>query len=282
MNLLSIVNGMTVPWHLAAIGILVLFTSVRMIGAWRQSKRSPYFFLRQQAEKRLQAYFWATFGLLALAGATMAFSWQTPDDNTARMALLANAKPVDAADSNIPELAFDTESPQSITYDTLADSLAISETTAVSEGADLPGDRSLPEGLSLSPALPDEFDQVEPEVELTPDTEFTPLVFSTEINDDYEPISPRNAFGEGFFTIYATFDYVGMADGMAWSWIWRRNGEIVNGGNELWAYGEDGPGWIYYEPPEGFQPGEHTLEVWVNGELFDRASLTVESEVANQ
>lgn len=272
---------MTLPWHLVAIGILVLFTTIRMVGAWRQSKRSPYFFLRQQAEKRLQAYFWATFGLLAIAGATMAFSWQTPGDDSMRMALLANAKPVEAAENDIPVLAFDEESPQTVTYDSLA-SANISETIPVSDAVDLPSDRTLPEGLSLSPVLPDEFNQVEPEAELTPDSDFTPLVFSTEISDDYEPISARNSFGEGFFTIYATFDYVGMADGMAWSWIWRHNGEIVNGGNELWNYGDDGPGWIYYEPPEGFQPGDYTLEVWVNGELFERASLIIESEVANQ
>jgi hypothetical protein len=69
---------------------------------------------------------------------------------------------------------------------------------------------------------------------------------------------------------------------MEWAWVWRRNGDVVNGGNELWNYGVDGPGWIYYEPPEGYEPGEYTLEVWINRELFQRAGFTVESEVANQ
>jgi hypothetical protein len=273
------VNGATLPWILGLFGVLVLFTLVKIIGAWRQSKRSPYFFLRQQAEKRLQGYFWALVALLVLGGGSVRYSWQEPPDNAMRMAVLAQAKPVEAADE-IPVLAFDEEESQSFTLNTLSG--AVSSTTPISSALTLPPDRTLPEGLTLSSALPTEFDTVEPTAELLPDTTITPLVFSTEMDDDYKAVAPRQVFGEGFFTIYATFDYDHMVEGMAWSWIWRRNGEVVNGGNELWAYGDDGPGWIYYEPPEGFQPGEYTLEVWVNGELFQRGGLTIESEVANQ
>ena len=284
MNFSVLVNGTTLPWLLGLLGVLVLFTLVKILSAWRQSKRSPYFFLRQQAEKRLQGYFWALVALLVLSGGTMAYAWQKPPDNGVRMALLAQAKPVEAA-NEIPVLAFDSEGPESFTHNTLTGNTltgTVSGTTAISSSLDLPSDRTLPEGLTLTPVLPEDFDTVEPTAELLPETTITPLVFSTEIDDDYKPVAPRRVFGEGFYTIYATFDYDAMAEGMAWSWIWRRNGEIVNGGNELWDYGDDGPGWIYYEPPEGFQPGDYTLEVWVNDELFQRASMTVETEAANQ
>lgn len=262
-------------------GIVVLFVLVKIFSAWRQSKRSPYFFLRQQAEKRLQGYFWALIAVVIVGGATMAYTGQEPRDNSLRMAVLAQAKPVEAAASNaIPVLAFDQEDPESFTFSSQAGNLT--STTAISASDTLLTDRTLPEGLTLTPLLPDEFNTVEPTAELLPDTTITPLVFSTEIDDDYKPVAPRSVFGEGFFTIYATFDYDHMVEGMAWSWIWRRNGDVVNGGNELWAYGDDGPGWIYYEPPEGFQPGDYTLELWVNGELFQRAAMSIESEVANQ
>lgn len=279
MDLSTFVNGTTLPWLYGLFGALVLFTLIKIISAWRQSKRSSYFFLRQQAEKRLQGYFWALVALLALGGGTVAYTNQEPPDNAMRMALLSQAKPVQAADE-ITVLAFDSESTGSFTENTLTS--AVSSTTPVSSAVGLPTDRTLPDGLTLSPVLPEEFNTVEPQEELLPDTTITPLVFSTEIDDNYKPVAPRQVFGEGFYTIYATFDYDHMVEGMAWSWLWRRNGEIVNGGNELWAYGDDGPGWIYYEPPEGFSPGDYTLEVWVNGELFQRAGLTVESEVANQ
>lgn len=280
MDLRSIVNETTLPWLLGVMGVFVSFALYKVVNAWRQSKRSPYFFLRQQAEKRLQTYLWATIGLLVMAAGTASFAWQPQPDNAVRMALLAQAKPVEAADDDLPVLDFQEDSPQRVEYSSLLGE--ISETSAISAPLDAPSTASLPDGISLSPVLPEEFDQVTPTVELQPDTTLTSIVFSTEIDDDYQAVAPRRVFGEGFFTIYATFDYEGMADGMAWSWVWRRNGEIVNGGNEEWNYGDDGPGWIYYEPPEGFQPGEYTLEIWVNGESFQRASLTIESEVANQ
>ena len=73
--------------------------------------------------------------------------------------------------------------------------------------------------------------------------------------------------------MYATFSYDGMEDGMVWSWVWRHDGEVVEGGNEVWEYGQDGPGYIYYNPENGFRAGLYTLEVWVNGELFTRSNM---------
>lgn len=278
MDLSVLVNGTTLPWLLGLFAMLVLFTIVKIFSAWRQSKRSPYFFLRQQAEKRLQGYFWALVALVIIGGATMAYTSQEPADNAMRMAVLAQAKPVEAADE-IPVLAFDAEESDSFFHSSLTAN--VTSTTEISSELGLVSDGTFPDGLTLTPVLPDEFNTVEPTVEILPDTAITPLIFSTEIDDNYKPVAPRRVFGEGFFTIYATFDYEHMAEGMAWTWIWRRNGDVVNGGNELWAYGDDGPGWIYYEPPEGFAPGDYTLELWVNGELFQRAGLTIESEVAN-
>jgi len=281
--LIEYVNETTAPWILLLLGALSLITIAKTFSSWRQVKRSPYFFLRQQAEKRLQGYMWATFLLIASAGGTLALSQQAPPDNTVRMALLANAKPAAAAETapspgDLPVISLDSPAPIEIS----ARGPELSETLPISAPLSLSLERPGAQPLSLEPVLPDEFNQVEATAELTPTTEFTRLIFSTEINDDYDPISPRRTFVQGFFTIYATFDYQGMADGMEWAWVWRRDGEVVNGGNELWEYGSNGPGWIYYEPPEGFSPGEYTLEVWVNEELFQQASLTIENEVANQ
>ena len=38
------------------------------------------------------------------------------------------------------------------------------------------------------------------------------------------PSHPRQLFAEGFYTLYATFDYEGLEDGMVWSWVWRHDG----------------------------------------------------------
>lgn len=273
----------TAPWILGGLAVLVLITIVQIFSAWRRVKRSPYFFLRQQAERRLQNRIWTLVLIFAAGGLTLFYSSQTPPDDTIRMALLVKAKPVQevvqVASDELPVISLD--GPDEFEIIGGHNNLDAGSTITAALDLSLAGRDALaqPEG---EPVLPEEFNQVEPEVELTEEAEFTRLVFSTEINDDYDPVSPRRTFVEGFYTIYATFDYVGMADGMAWSWVWRRDREVVNGGNELWQYADDGPGWIYFEPPEGFSPGEYTLEVWVNGELFQQASLLVESEAANR
>lgn len=280
----AIINETTAPWILGGLGVLVLITLVRILSAWRHVKRSPYFFLRQQAERRLRNHLWTTFGVFVLGAVVLFYANQTPPDQTIRMAVIAKAKPVAALAEAAPadELpVIDLSAPAEFEFANGRNSLTT--TTEITASGDLTltslDGLPLPDGERV---LPDEFDQIEPEVELTEEASFTNLVFSTEINDDYDPVSPRRTFVEGFFTIYATFDYVGMADGLAWSWVWRRNGEVINGGNELWQYADDGPGWIYFEPPEGYAPGQYTLDVWVNGELFQQGSFVVEGEAANR
>ncbi len=280
----ELINETTAPWILGGLGVLVLITLAQILSAWRRVKRSPYFFLRQQAERRLQNRIWTLVAIFVAGGVTLYYSNQAPPDTTIRMALLAQAKPASvlAAEPIADELpVISLDEPDAFQIVNGENPLTAGDTLTASLDASLDPAARLA-GPAGEPLLPDDFNLVEPEVELTDDSQFTRLVFSTEINDDYDPVSPRRTFVEGFFTIYATFDYLGMADGMAWSWVWRRDGEIVNGGNELWQYADEGPGWIYYEPPEGFAPGTYTLEVWVNGELFQQASLVVESEAANR
>jgi hypothetical protein len=62
---------------------------------------------------------------------------------------------------------------------------------------------------------------------------------------------------------------------MEWAWVWRHNGKVVSGGNELWNYGDDGPGYVYLNPEEGFQAGEYKVEVWVNSELLTSSTLVI-------
>ena len=62
---------------------------------------------------------------------------------------------------------------------------------------------------------------------------------------------------------------------MTWSWVWRHNNQIIDGGNQLWSYGEDGPGYVYFQPEEGFQLGEYSLEVWVNDAMMAQSNFMV-------
>ena len=249
------------PWILGTLLLLVVFTFVVAVKSWRSMKQSPYFFMRQQAEKRLQTYMSTSLVLLFITVCVAAYAWQTPGDNIARVAVLLNAKPP-AAD--VVELIQD--SPETVESADLVQTLAETQASEVI--------------VSSKPTLPEAFDKFEPTAELSENTELGSLYFSTDVTDRYEPVDPNNLFAEGFYTIFATFEYEAMADGMEWAWVWRHNGEVVEGGNELWEYGDAGPGYIYLNPDEGFQNGQYSLDVWVNGELLTRSDLTINTAAA--
>ncbi len=240
-----------IPWILGTLLLLMSLTCSMALKSWRDIKRSSYFFLRRRAEKRLQTYLSTSLCLMFVTVGVAAFTWQTPQDSTPRMAILTNEKPPDAE-----TIALFEDSAQETT-------ITLEETTP-ELSAEPP-----------TPTLPEQFNQYEPQTELNPDTALGSLLFSTEINDDYEALEPQRIFPEGNFTLFATFSYEAMADGMAWAWVWRYDGEVVDGGNELWEYGDEGPGYIFFNPEEGFSRGEYSLEVWVNGQLLTQSAVVM-------
>jgi hypothetical protein len=265
-NLSVILTETIIPWLLGTLILLAVLTLTITIKSWREMKRSPYFFMRRQAEKRLQTYASASFFLVMFAVAVAFYSWQPPTNDIPRVALLTNAKP---PKQEIVQIFEDAQSVAPLETADIEELVAANTAEIVETSI-----------RTSEPTLPEEFNQVEPLVSLQDNTALGTLAFSTEISDQYEALNSRKLFAEGFYTLYATFSYDEMADGMAWAWLWRHNGEVVEGANELWQYGDDGPGYIFFNPDEGFQFGDYSLEVWVNGELLAQSTVTMNSAAA--
>jgi hypothetical protein len=254
---------------LLALSFVALLASMKY---WRDTKRSPYFFMRQQASKRMQSYL-ATFAVLILMTAGIgAYGWRPPEDGIVRTAPLTRGnKP---APQEIQEMMDQPSVAERAT--------AVAETSTVTAQSGGIANVLLNSetAATFTPTLPAAYDQYEPKVEMNADTELGTVVLSSTVTDEYKAINPASIFGEGFYTLYATFDYKGMADGMVWAWVWRHNGEVIDGGNEFWAYGDDGPGYIYLSPEEGFAEGAYSLDIWVNGELMGQATATMNDAAA--
>jgi hypothetical protein len=62
--------------------------------------------------------------------------------------------------------------------------------------------------------------------------------------------------------------------------VWRHNNQVVDGGNQVWSYGDEGPGYVYFQPEEGFQLGDYSLEIWVNDALMAQSNFTVIDSVS--
>jgi hypothetical protein len=264
--LLNSISGTITPWILGILFLLVFLATAVVVKSWREMKSSPYYFMRRQAEKRLQTYSVFSLVLLVITAVFMASTVQAPQSDIQLTAVLTNAKP---ADEDLQELVKQS-APPAIELLVQTDVTANLTSTAFD-----PYGAGASDLISAVLELPEEFDRFEPTAELNKTTDLGEISFSTDITDNYEAIDPTRLFSVGSYTIYATFSYDGMEDGMEWAWVWRRDGEVLEGGNELWKYGSDGPGYIYFNPEEGFQAGEYSLEVWVNGELMTRAVLTM-------
>lgn len=262
------IAGTITPWILGTLFVLLSLALAIVIKSWREVKSSPYYFMRRQAEQRLQTYSFASLCLIVVTVVTAALTLQKPTDQNPLVAVLTNTKPASQ------EIIALVEAAPIIDIVTEED-LSVQLTSAGNQPFGEDGDALLQSVLTL----PEEFDQFEPTAELNEDTFLSPLVFSTKIDEEYKAIAPTDIFSVGKYTVFATFDYAAMADGMEWAWVWRHEGEVVEGGNELWDYGDDGPGYIYFNPEEGFRAGKYSLEVWVNGELFSQADLTMTGSV---
>lgn len=234
------------------------------IQSLREARHAPYFFLRRQAQQRMQSYSLSTIGLLIVTVGLVAYVWNPPQDNSPQFASLTNSKPTAVEIAQRAPLIAPVES----LLQTTARPLVVPQT------ADAAAATAVDE-------LPPEFNTLDPQTPLNRNTRIADLAFATQIDDQYNAVGARRTFGEGFYTLYATFEYAAMADGMEWSWVWRFNGQVIGGGNELWNYGADGPGYIYFSPEEGFSEGEYSLQVFVNDSLVSQQSLTISAGAAN-
>lgn len=257
-----------VPWLVGGLALLTILTLSVTIKSWHAAKRSPYFFLRVQAARRMQRYLVATLALVLATIGTSAYAWQAPQSVAPQHARLRYAKP------SLTTIAVDVDSSLAQVSPTTVE---IDLSPVMSRVAATAPDLSDP---LLKPALPDQYNQLKPEIDLRADTSIGEISFSTQISSDYQALEAGRRFGKGFFTLYATFAYDGLADGMTWSWVWRHNNQVVDGGNQVWAYGKEGPGYVYFQPDEGFQLGDYSLEVWVNDTLMAQSNFTVIDSVS--
>lgn len=219
----------------------------------------------------MQSYMTASALLFILTGVAAIYAWQSPTDTTPRLTVLRNAKPT----SSLSVAALDD---QQVAAEASPDVVTINLGLNGEEIIDSVVE--LTESVITAPNLNDEPDEVEAAGGSSGDTSIGPIYFSTDITSNYQAVDPGSRFTEGYFTLYATFSYESMEEGAKWSWVWKRNGQVIDGGEQVWSYGSDGPGYVYFGPEEGFQLGNHSLEVWVEEKLMSQSSFSIIEGVA--
>jgi hypothetical protein len=96
-----------------------------------------------------------------------------------------------------------------------------------------------------------------------PDAVFSPMQFST-VYENFECVVPATVFINPVRSMTACFSYNNMGDGVQWTAIWYRNGELVYFETKPWDGGTGGIGFSdWAPPPEEWFPGTYTVVIFV-------------------
>ena len=226
----------------------------------------------------MQRYLVMSFVLVLLAAVVSAYAWQSPVETAELVGVLKHAKPnPDIFKATEAEEPAADDSPEAV----IISLTPSSEREVAFSAIDLVESQEEPEPVQEEAGV----DQVVTENPVAVDSQLGDsqlgdISFSLDISGNYQAIDPGYQFVEGFYTLYATFAYRDMSDGLNWAWSWQRNGAEIEGGNQVWSYGQQGPGYIYFRPEEGFRSGEYSLAIWVADELQSQSGFTVASGVA--
>lgn len=113
-----------------------------------------------------------------------------------------------------------------------------------------------------------------------PDAVFSPLTFSQNLNfATYSPINAGTLFQNPVDGVYATFSYDLMRDGVQWTAIWNRDGELVHYETKPWDGDTGGLGFTEWIPDaEDWLPGAYQVVLFVGEEPKVAGDFVVEGE----
>ncbi len=111
-----------------------------------------------------------------------------------------------------------------------------------------------------------------------PGAVFSALQFGQELNKEtYQLVNPATVFKNPVGHLYALFSYDGMTNGVQWSALWYRSGELVHFETGPWDGGTGGRGYTDWQPdPWLWKPGEYEVQIFVGLEWIVSGAFTVE------
>ena len=101
---------MGVFWMIIALSVTTFIAFYLMLKAWREAKRSPYFFQRKQATVQTQNYLLGTLTLAAITVSMVVYAYSPSQIETPLVKLLTNAKPAQARISQSADSLATTDS----------------------------------------------------------------------------------------------------------------------------------------------------------------------------
>jgi hypothetical protein len=143
---------------------------------------------------------------------------------------------------------------------TISQTATITETPSITE---TPAESYTPT-ITVTPFMPMAIEaQFVSTVTPNPDAVFSPLKFSRSVSS-YQPVDPRTVFQNPVDKLFVTYTYDGMTNGVQWTALWYRDGELLKYDTSPWGGGTGGYGQYELDlPAEKWLPGTYQLVFFV-------------------
>jgi len=102
---------------------------------------------------------------------------------------------------------------------------------------------------------------------------FHTLVFSRGVTSDGRPINPAAVLPSRGKELHATFEYVGMQNGMSWSQVWAVNGQQIVSKPDRWEAGSQGRRTLSLTNSQGLPDGEYHLVLTVGDRVMAEGTV---------
>lgn len=113
----------------------------------------------------------------------------------------------------------------------------------------------------------------------SPETAFSPLIFATSLDGEFQPVNPDTVFQNPVGHLYAWFSFDKMTLGSQWTALWLRNSELVHFETSPWSGSTGGYGYTDWNPAaQEWLPGTYEVQLFVGLEWKVSGIFTVEGE----
>jgi hypothetical protein len=107
-----------------------------------------------------------------------------------------------------------------------------------------------------------------------PDAFLGSLVLSRGIGPNKTPLQPSSTFSVNDAYIYVFYEFRNMTNGIAWSHRWFRGSAEVGSESNLWNYGLEGRGYLFFSPAVG--PGQYEIRLYIGDKIMASAPFEIQ------
>jgi hypothetical protein len=160
----------------------------------------------------------------------------------------------------IPPTPSTTPSPTVTSTPTISSTPTITATATIT----LTPSQTATPTITPTPVLPEAITVVFLDTVTPPaDAALSPIEVARRLDRLNRAITPEETFANPIQKLYGAFTYNNLLDGVRWTAIWLQDGQSVCLETKEWDGGTGGYGYTECDPPDGWQPGDYEIQIYL-------------------